>query len=123
MLPRSKGADRSGQGSLSLPDFCAASAVLVVVLISELVAVVLTLARAGIGYAVPFWVDLARNSLFMLWIGLSSAAVLCYGPHTLGAGRGFTLRYRVLVHPGRLDADRLQKAHAEFTEAKGNPKR
>jgi two-component system sensor histidine kinase AlgZ len=40
---------------------------------------VLTLARAGIGYEVPISVDLARNSLFMLWIGLSSAAVLCYG--------------------------------------------
>jgi two-component system sensor histidine kinase AlgZ len=62
-----------------MPDFCAAGAVLAVVLISELVAVVLTLARAGIGYDVPFWVDLARKSLFMLWIGLSSAAVLCYG--------------------------------------------
>ncbi len=75
--------DRGEPEFLSLPDFCAAGAVLAVVLISELVAVVLTLARAGIGYDVPVWVDLARNSLFMLWIGLSSAAVLCYSRRRL----------------------------------------
>jgi len=86
--------------SLFLPDFCAAGAVLAVVLISELVAVVLTLARAGIGYEVPFWVDLARNSLFMLWIGLSSAAVLCYGKRRfarLSVGHAAALALVMLV--------------------------
>ena len=86
--------------SLSLPDFCAAGAVLMVVLISELVAMVLTLARAGIGYEVPFWLDLARNSLFLLWIGLLSAAVLCYGRPLfarLGVARGTTLALLLLL--------------------------
>jgi two-component system sensor histidine kinase AlgZ len=59
-----------------LPDFCATPTVLAVVLISELVALILTLARQELEYG--FWIDLARTSLFLLWIGLSSATVLCY---------------------------------------------
>jgi two-component system, LytTR family, sensor histidine kinase AlgZ len=62
--------------SFYLPDFCATQTVLAVVLIVELVAIVLTLAREELHHG--FWVDLARTSLFLLWIGLSSAAVLCY---------------------------------------------
>ena len=62
--------------SFYLPDFCATQTVLAVVLIAELVALVLTLAREELQYG--FWIDLARTSLFLLWIGLSSAAALCY---------------------------------------------
>ena len=58
-----------------LPDFCAPGNVLAVVLIAELVAMLITLARFGI--TEQFWPDLARISLFLLWIGLGSAAVLC----------------------------------------------
>jgi len=58
-----------------LPDFCRAQSVLAVVLISELVAVLLTLARHGITEA--FWPYLARTSLFLLWTGLGIAAMLC----------------------------------------------
>jgi hypothetical protein len=36
-----------------------------------------------------------------------SPAVICYGPHTLPAGAVMTLRYRVIVHPGRWDRRRL----------------
>jgi len=61
--------------SLNLPDFCAARAVLAVVLIVTLTAVVLTVAHQGT--ALHFWLDLARTSLFLLWIGMGSAAVLC----------------------------------------------
>jgi two-component system sensor histidine kinase AlgZ len=61
--------------SLNLPDFCAARAVLAVVLIVTLTAVVLTVARQGT--IIHFWLDLARTSLFLLWIGMGSAAVLC----------------------------------------------
>ena len=43
-----------------------------------------------------------------------SPAVICYKPHTLKAGQSLTLRYRVLVHPGRWDADRLKKEVAAF---------
>lgn len=61
-----------------LPDFCRPIVVLAVVLISELLALVLTLGRAGSLAATSFWSALASTSLFLLWIGLSGAAVLCY---------------------------------------------
>ncbi len=58
-----------------LPDFCSVRMVFAVVVISELLAIVLTLApmesRSG------RWEDLSIISLFLQWIGLSSAAVLC----------------------------------------------
>lgn len=70
-----------------LPDFCAAQSVLAVVLIAELVALFLTLARIGISE--QFWTDLARTSLFLLWAGLGTAAALC-------AARGALSRLDVL---------------------------
>jgi hypothetical protein len=45
-----------------------------------------------------------------------SPAVICYGPHTLEAGDRFTLRYRVVVHPGRWDAQRLRAEYERFAE-------
>jgi uncharacterized membrane protein len=59
-----------------LPDFCTSLAALVIVLIVELTAIVLALARQSI--AVDFWTDLARTSLFLLWIGLAGAGLLCW---------------------------------------------
>lgn len=58
-----------------LPDFCSAGAVLAVVLISEIVAIMFAIARQTLHES--FWVDLASGSLFLLWIGLGCAAVLC----------------------------------------------
>ena len=60
---------------LYLPDFCRAQAVLAVVIICELTALVLALARneAVLG----FWPDLARTSMFLMWIGLCGATMLC----------------------------------------------
>ena len=46
-----------------------------IVLIVELVALLISLARQAIHD--NFWVDLASASLFLLWIGLGCAAVLC----------------------------------------------
>jgi hypothetical protein len=43
-----------------------------------------------------------------------TAAFLCYGPRALARGDTLTLRYRVLVHPGRFDADRLAAAQQDF---------
>jgi len=37
-----------------------------------------------------------------------SPAVLCCKPHTLQAGQSLTLRYRLIIHPGRWDAKRLR---------------
>jgi two-component system, LytTR family, sensor histidine kinase AlgZ len=66
---------RNDARSLNLPDFCAARAVLAVVLIVTLTAVVMTVARQNSG--LTFWLDLACASLFMLWAGMGSAAVWC----------------------------------------------
>jgi two-component system sensor histidine kinase AlgZ len=46
------------------------------VVIVELTAIVLSLARSG--GALDFWADLARTSLFLLWVGLVCAALLCW---------------------------------------------
>lgn len=60
---------------LYLPDFCRARAVLAIVIICELTALVLSLARNEV--AIGFWPDLARTSMFLLWIGLFGAGLLC----------------------------------------------
>jgi two-component system sensor histidine kinase AlgZ len=57
-----------------LPDFCAQRTALAIVVIVELTAFVLALARQS---AMDFWTDLGRTSLFLLWIGLTLAALLC----------------------------------------------
>jgi len=57
-----------------IPDFCAPRMAFAVVLISELLAVTLSLARPG----AAFLTELARLSMFLQWLGLTSAAVLCY---------------------------------------------
>jgi two-component system sensor histidine kinase AlgZ len=64
-----------------LPDFCATRMVFAVVLIAELVAVTLALARPD----APFLTELARISLFLQWLGLTNAALLCYSRRWLAA--------------------------------------
>ncbi|MBV8740743.1 MAG: sensor histidine kinase [Sinobacteraceae bacterium] len=66
--------------TLYLPDFCTPRAALAVVLIVELTAFILTLARET---AAGFWSDFARTSLFLLWIGLAGAGLLCALGHRL----------------------------------------
>ena len=61
--------------SFFLPDFCASPAVFAVVLIAELVALVIALARQSLHD--NFWTDLAGSSLVLLWVGLSCSAALC----------------------------------------------
>lgn len=58
-----------------LPDFCAASTVFIVVLIAELIAILLTLAA----HDTPgmFMIELAKTSLFVLWLAILSAVVMC----------------------------------------------
>ena len=66
---------KAANDNFFLPDFCSVRMVFAVVVISELLAIVLTLApmesRSG------RWDDLSITSLFIQWVGLSSAAVLC----------------------------------------------
>lgn len=66
---------RGSAARFFLPDFCSAGAVLAVVLISEIVAIMFAIARQTLHES--FWIDLASCSLFLLWIGLGCAAVLC----------------------------------------------
>ncbi len=68
-------ADPDHEHTLYLPDFCTSATTLAIVLIVELTAFVLTLARQSA--VVDFWTDLVRTSLFLLWIGLTGAALLC----------------------------------------------
>ena len=47
-----------------------------------------------------------------------SPAVLCYHPHTIKAGRQMTLRYQVIVHPGRWTEAQLSQASEHYTTIK-----
>ncbi|MBM0104334.1 sensor histidine kinase [Steroidobacter sp. S1-65] len=81
-----------------LPDFCASPAVFAVVLIAELVALVIALARQALHE--NFWADLAGSSLFLLWIGLTCAAVLCRARpwlQTMRASRAAMIAVALLV--------------------------
>lgn len=69
------GTFRGDADAFYLPDFCASRAAFAIVLIAELTAIVLSIARNGA--AADFWGGLARSSLFLLWIGLVGAALLC----------------------------------------------
>jgi two-component system, LytTR family, sensor histidine kinase AlgZ len=69
-----RGDDAAHLGNFFIPDLCAPRMVLAVVLIAELVAVTLSLARPS----AAFLTELARISMFLQWLGLTSAAVLCY---------------------------------------------
>lgn len=64
---------QSDQASLFLPSFCEIRMVFAVVVIAELLAFVLVLA----GNAREPWSELGLASLFIQWIALTSAAVLC----------------------------------------------
>ena len=57
-----------------LPNFCTSRVTLAIVLIGELTAFVLTLARSE---TTDFWTELTRSSLFLLWVGLACSGVLC----------------------------------------------
>jgi two-component system sensor histidine kinase AlgZ len=64
-----------------LPDFCTSRATLAIVLIVELTAFVLALSHWD--QELGFWRDLSRLSLFLVWIGLTGAALLCALSRTL----------------------------------------
>lgn len=80
-----------------LPDFCAASTVFIVVLIGELVAILLTLAA----HDTPgmFLIELSKTSLFVLWLAILSAVVMCLFRSRLesaGKTRAFVASFIVL---------------------------
>ena len=88
----------SGDSHAYLPDFCAAATILVVLLVAELVAIVLTLAAATAPGT--FLTELAKVSLYVLWLALLSCAVLCRARRwveRLGKTRGFVAAFALLV--------------------------
>lgn len=72
-----------------LPDFCSAPAVIEILIIAELIAMILTMAR-GLMPGADVLADFVGISLFMLWQALGSAALLC------------VLRRRLAGTPARL---------------------
>ncbi len=67
--------DTTNSNEFFLPNFCSLQSVLVVVVLVEMFAFVLTLAAAP--HSEDLWGVLALHSLFMQWVGLISAAWLC----------------------------------------------
>lgn len=65
-----------GDDSFFLPDLCAVQSVFLLILVSELFSIVLVLASSSLH---TFdWERLALTSLFVQWVALSSAAILCW---------------------------------------------
>jgi two-component system sensor histidine kinase AlgZ len=57
-----------------LPDFCAAGTILVILLVAELVAIVLTLSSYE---SSNFLTELSKMSMYLLWLALLGTAVMC----------------------------------------------
>lgn len=76
-----------------LPDFCTGPAVVEILVIAELVAMVLVMAR-GLDGRTDVFQDFVGISLFMLWLAFASAAVLCIAGRKL-AGASSRLAYLV----------------------------
>lgn len=87
----------NSDASVFLPDFCAAATLLVVVIVAELVAMALTLAaRAEPG---TFLTELSKMSLYVLWLALPGAALLCHlrpRMEALGPTRAFVMAFVLL---------------------------
>lgn len=108
-------AARRTHSSFHLPDFCAGGTTLAVVLIVELVALTLTTARQP--FHNNFWIDLASTSLFLLWQGLISAAVLCRArPHLnkLPTSRAYALALSLLLVAALLVAEAVYQLGDRF---------
>ncbi|MDQ2069840.1 sensor histidine kinase [Natronospira bacteriovora] len=67
--------NETGTGADFLPDFCSAPNLLVVVLATQLLALLLVLTRSELGMG--FWVDLGVVSLFLQWLALVCAGLVC----------------------------------------------
>ncbi len=89
---------RTPRDAFFLPNFCDVRMVFAVVVIGELLAFVLALAPFTPGG--ERWSQLSVISLFVQWVGLTSAAVLCYSRVHLGRLRentAATLSYALLL--------------------------
>jgi two-component system sensor histidine kinase AlgZ len=60
---------------LLLPDFCTPRAVLLLLTVVTLTGLLLALADSGFG--AQFWASLSAKLMFLVWVGLAGAALLC----------------------------------------------
>ena len=93
-----KHTDTTATDRFFLPDFCNVRMVFAVVVISELLAIILALAPLETRRS--RWDDLSIISLFIQWVGLSSAGVLCLARPWLARQKehwGATLSYLLLL--------------------------
>ena len=112
-----------------LPNFCSTNVLFVVVLSSELLAIILTLALPL--YTPDLMFNLAMNSLFTQWIALTCVGILCISRRfmaTLSEKQAAAVSYLIIllvsfiitelawwaiyVYPGRITPD--QKLHLLF---------
>ena len=101
-----------------LPDFCAAGTILVVLLVAELVSIVLTLAEHTT--AGTFLIELAKMSLYVLWLAFLSCAVLCRARGWMeasGKTRAFILCFIVIEVLCLLLAEVAFQVTARFGES------
>jgi hypothetical protein len=72
---------------------------------------------SNLNYPTP-WYAIADNMSYF------SPAVICNKPFVLPAEESFTLRYRVIVHPGQWNAAQVEQEHANYVKTVGSqPKR
>jgi two-component system sensor histidine kinase AlgZ len=116
--------DASSKGEAKpfyLPDLCESRAAFAIVLIVQLTALVLALARQS---SVGFWIDLGRTSLFLLWIGLTGAGLLCWAGPTLrrmNVARGsIAVLAMVTALIAIVSACTFEIGHARWTRALGS---
>ena len=74
MKPSDRQSPPQFEQGLFLPDLCSIRILLLVIIIAELLAFIITLAASDIG---KVWLDLGLISLFVQWVALSSVLLLC----------------------------------------------
>ncbi len=92
MANQTRGGRRSGEQDSFLPDLCHGENVLLAMLATELLAVVLTLARPE--SAAMWFIRLGLYSLYMQWVTLSCLSLLCLARRRLAR---FSDRYSALL--------------------------
>ena len=75
MNNNSKSPDNDVQNDCYLPDFCQGENILRLILVLELAAIVFSM--VGYSQATGLYVDIALRSLYIQWVGLGSAGLLC----------------------------------------------
>ena len=90
--------ERAPSAASFLPDLCGVTALFAVVIIGELVAIIITVANTGFGAG--FFHEVGLLSIYVQWLGMSAAAVLCMSRKILnrfGEQQAAILSYLLVV--------------------------